>query len=101
MTARTVLTWLVALPLVAGNFTYWYFVATKGQARFRQHCAEHYGVRIVEGYRGTWRVYGGSWPKRLAIEGLQIAYFMAAFMVWGALLFIAIGVLVIINRFVP
>jgi hypothetical protein len=75
----------LGLAGAALSLVYWFLVAKRGHERFRLYCERRFDVRITFGSRGHWRVEGkGSWLRRVGIESLELAYFMAAFVVWAA-----------------
>ncbi len=91
----------VALGIVMSglNLAYWWFVAMRGQRRFRDWVMRRFNVVITAGWRGHWRVSGpGSWLRLRAIEYLHLGYFMAAYAVWAVLLFLCIGILGALDR---
>jgi hypothetical protein len=60
---------------------------------------QRFDVVITTGTRGTWRASGsGSKLRLIGIENLQLAYFMAAFLVWSVLVVISVGVLGLAER---
>lgn len=84
----------LSLALAALSIGYWALVVTRGERRFRAWVTHRFDVAITTGARGTWRAWGkGSRIRLLGIEMLQLAYFIAAFLVWSMLLLISVGVL--------
>lgn len=76
------------------NIAFWMFVVGRGQRRFQRHVERTYDVAIELGHKGHWRVTGDeSWLRRLAIELLQLGYFLTAFLVWGVSLLLVVGLL--------
>lgn len=92
---------LGALGLVAAvaNIAYWMFVVTRGQQRFQRGLERRFNVVIDIGHKGHWRVSGGaSALTRLAIELLQLGYFLAAFVVWGVAMLIVVGLFALAQK---
>jgi hypothetical protein len=90
---------IIGVALAAANFWFWWLVVKRWHDRFRARCERKYGVTITMGSRGHWQVSGPqSWIKRFAIEWLQLAYFMGAFVVWAIGLLLGVGVLALIER---
>jgi hypothetical protein len=82
----------LGLLTAAASMAFWIFVATRAQERFRRRVERRYNVVIATGYKGQWRVSGsGSWLRRLAIEGLQLGYILAAFVVWATAMLLIVG----------
>ena len=81
----TILQTALGFALAAANLVYWWLVVRRWQERFRRYCERRYNVTISFGVKGHWNVAGdGSWLRRFAIEWLQLAFFMTAFVGWGA-----------------
>jgi hypothetical protein len=90
---------ILAFAVASLNLGYWAFVVTRGERRFRAWVMQRFDVIITTGSRGTWRASGtGSKLRLAAIEILQIAYFLAAFLVWSVLLLISVRVLGLVER---
>jgi hypothetical protein len=90
---------LIVLVLVPLNLGYWAFVVTRGERHFRAWVMQRFDVVITTGSRGTWRESGtGSKLRLIGIEMLQLAYFMAGFLVWSVLVLISVGMLGLIER---
>jgi hypothetical protein len=84
----------LGIVLAAGNLVFWWLVVRRWQDRFRRNCERRFRVAIGLTSRGHWNVTGdGSRLRLFAIEWLQLAYFMAAFVVWGIAL--VLGVLLL------
>ncbi|HEY4242340.1 MAG TPA: hypothetical protein VGM88_21125 [Kofleriaceae bacterium] len=84
---------ILGAGFAGANLFFWWWVATRGEKRFRAWCERRYEVTIVMVGKGYWEVRGkGSWLRRGAIGWLQLAYFMAMFLVWALAL---IGVLLV------
>jgi hypothetical protein len=82
---------VLGLAGAALNLVYWWCVARRWEPRFRRWCESRYRVTITLGHKGHWTVIGdGSWLRRFAIEWLQLAYFMSAFVVWAAALLVVL-----------
>lgn len=74
------------------NIAFWMIVVTRGQQRFQRIVERKFDVVIEVGHKGHWRVSGdGSWLRRLAIEFLQLGYFLIAFVVWAVALLLVVG----------
>ena len=73
------------LGLTAGlaNIGYWVFVILFAHRGFRPYIERRFGVTITYGGRGMWDVAGRSRLQNFGIEFLQLAYFLAAFAIWG------------------
>ena len=80
---------------LAGCSLYFWFRVVRGEDRFRERVERRYGVQIIRGMRGHWRITTRERPAlaRLGIEMLQLAYYMGAMLVWG--LGIGVGVLLL------
>jgi hypothetical protein len=82
----------LGLAVGAANIAFWMFVVMRGHERFQRRIERQYNVVIETGHKGHWRVSGGgSWLRCLAIECLQLGYFLAAFVVWGAAMLLVVG----------
>lgn len=84
-TATIIVQGVLGLGVAAMNLAYWWLVVRRWEGRFRSWCERRYRVAITYGMKGHWQVSGsGPWYRRFAIELLQLAYFMGAFVVWAA-----------------
>ena len=84
---------LLGLGVVALNLWFW-FRLIRAEPHFRAWVERRYGVVIKLRMNAHWNVSGsGSRLLDFAIGWLQLAYYMAGFVVW------AIGLLVIIGAF--
>jgi hypothetical protein len=84
----------LGLAMAAANIAFWWYVVRHGDVRFRAWVERRFDVVITTGMRGHWRARGeGSKLRLLAIEFLQLAYFMAAFFGWAVMLLICVGVM--------
>lgn len=99
-TAQLVVTWILGIALGLGNIWYWWRVVKTGDDRFRARVERRYGVTIARGLRGHWEISSGerSARKRFAIEMLQLAYYMREFLVWGVLLGLGLGLMVLVDK---
>jgi hypothetical protein len=90
---------VLGLALAGGNVWFWWWVVRTGDARFRVRVERRYGVTIGRSFRGHWQITSGqsSALKRFAIELLQLAYFMGAFVVWGLLLGLGVGLMALVD----
>jgi hypothetical protein len=91
LVARSILLAVLGLVVAVANIAFWMFVVIRGHERFQRWVERKYDVVIEMGHKGHWRVSGGSWPKRLAIEFLQLGYFLTAFLVWAAAMLLVLG----------
>jgi len=90
--ARSILLGVLGLVVAVANIAFWMFVVIRGQQRFQRLVERRFNVVIEIGHKGHWRVSGGaSWLRRLAIEFLQLGYFMTAFLVWAAAMLAVVG----------
>lgn len=90
--ARIILLGSLGLVVAAANMAFWNFVVIRGHERFRRRVERKYDVVIGIGHKGHWRVSGGdSWLRRLAIEFLQLGYFLTAFLVWAAAMLLVVA----------
>jgi len=84
----------LSFAIAGANIVYWWLVARRWEKRFRGYCERRYKVTITYGSRGHWTVAGdGSWLRRFAIEWLQLAFFMTAFVVWAAGMLLGVALL--------
>ena len=92
--ARSILLGVFGLAVALANLAFWKFVVIRGQERFQRRIERTFDVVIEMGHKGHWRVSGdGSWLRRLAIEFLQLGYFLTAFLVWAAGMLLVVGLL--------
>lgn len=98
--SQIVAMWILGLALAAGNAWFWWWVVTRGDVRFQAWVERRYGVTIARGMRGHWQITSGqrSAFRRVAIELLQLAYFMGAFVVWGVLLGLGVGLMALVQQ---
>lgn len=91
---KLALLWVLGLSLAAGNLYSWHWTVRRGDDRFREYVERAFDVTIGKGHRGHWRVSSGrSRLGDVGIELLQLAYYMAAFLVWGAALIGCVGLM--------
>ena len=75
------------MAIAAANLAFWWYVVRHGDLRFRTWVM-----------RRHWRARGeGSKLRLVAIEFLQLAYFMAAFFGWGVMILICVGVMKLVE----
>lgn len=85
---------ILGLAAMALNIVYWWHVMSRWEAPFRRWCERRYGVVIKIAGKGSWQVAGARpWHQRLAIELLQLAYFMGAFLVWAVAILLVMFVI--------
>jgi hypothetical protein len=90
----TILLTALGIAIAAANLAYWWLVARRWEGRFRRYCERRYHVTIAHGIRGHWTVTGeGSWLRRVAIEWLQLVFFLTAFVVWSAGMLLCVALL--------
>lgn len=93
-TAVIIVQGVLGLGVAAMTLVYWWLVVRRWEGRFRSWCERHYGVAITYGMKGHWQVSGGGpWYRRFAIELLQLAYFMGAFVGWAVGMVLAVVVM--------
>jgi hypothetical protein len=99
-TVEMVVMMVVGLAFAALNIKYWHYIVTRHDHRMREGVERRYGVTIVRGYRGHWKVTSGPGSKltHLRIELLQIVYFLRAFAIWAVALGGVIGVMALLQR---
>ena len=89
---------VVGLAMAVANIAFWSYVVRHGDVRFRAWVMRRFDVVISTGLKGHWRARGeGSKLRLLAIEFLQLAYFMAAFFVWGVMMLICVGIMKLLD----
>lgn len=90
---REALGW--AIPLAAAALNIWFWLRlVRGEPRFRAWVGQRFDVVITTSHRGHWKVHGtGSWWGDVALELLQLAYYMGGFSVWALGLLVTVGVL--------
>jgi len=94
-----VLTWVVALGLVAANLAFWAWVIRRGEDRFRLAVESHFDVTIKRGMRGHWTVVSNrSAITNFFLELLQLVFFLGAFVVWAAGMLGGVGLLALVQR---
>jgi hypothetical protein len=90
--ARTILLGALGLIAAGANIAFWMVVVVRGQQRWQRGVERMFKVVIHISHKGHWRVSGGgSWLWRLALELLQPAYFLIAFLVWAIAMLLTIG----------
>ena len=90
--ARSILLGVLGLVAAVANIAFWRFVVTRGQERFQRWIERKYEVVIDIGHKGHWRVSGGgSWLRGLAIEFLQLGYYLTAFLLWAVAMLLVVG----------
>jgi len=95
---RSILLGVLGLVVAVANIAFWKFVVIRGQERFQRRLERKFEVVIDIGHKGHWRVSGGgSWLQRLAIEFLQLGYFLTAFIVWAAAMLLIVGLFSLAN----
>ncbi len=83
-TTRIVLSIVISVVFIVFNLFYWWKGMGLWQEAFRLRCQRRFRVTIHYGGKGHWDIYdGGSWYRNLAIEMLQLAYFMTLFAGWA------------------
>jgi hypothetical protein len=86
--------WVLGLAIAAGNLYYWHLVVRRWEDPFRAWVERRYGVVVTRGGRGHWSVSGsGSRLRDLAIELLQLVYFMGAFVAWSVGMLLCVGLM--------
>ena len=85
---------LIAAGVLFGvaNIAFWVVAMTRGEPAFRRRVECRFGVTIERGSRGHWTVTSGPGSKgrHLLIELLQLAYFMAVFVVWAIFMLVCV-----------
>ena len=90
---------ILGVPLVVGNFAFWWYVVKRGQEGFRRRIERRYNVVVTLGSRGHWCVSGsGSRLKDFGIELLQLAYFMGASVLWSVGALLVVGLMSLVTR---
>jgi hypothetical protein len=89
---------VLGLAMAAANIAFWWYVVRHGDLRFRLWVERRFDVVITTGLRGHWRALGeGSKLRLIAIEFLQLAYFMTAFSAWAVMLLICVGLMTLLE----
>jgi hypothetical protein len=97
--ARTILLGAFGLIAAGANIAFWMFVVVRGQQRWQRWVERVFNVVIHVSHKGHWRVSGSvSWLWRLALELLQLAYFLIAFLVWAIALLLTAGLFSLVGR---
>lgn len=90
---------LLGLAIVAANLWYWHLVVRRGDERFCRYVERTLGVVITRTVRWHWDVSSDrSWIYNLGVELLQLAYYMAAFAVWGLCMMAIVGLMSLLAR---
>jgi hypothetical protein len=88
----------LGLAIAALNLWFWFRVV-RTEPRFRAWVERRYGVVITLRYRSHWKVSGsGSRLFDFALGWLQLAYYMAAYVVWAAGMLVIIGLCSLLQR---
>ena len=91
---------ILAVVIGGANIGFWFFVIRR-EDRFRRYVERTLGVVITLGRgRRGWRVdsEGGSWLRNRGIEGLQLGYYLAAYLVWGLFMLLLYGLGALVER---
>jgi hypothetical protein len=98
-TGELIVMTILGLAVALANGAYWWWIARRGETRFRAWCERRYGVAITYGFKGHWKVTGPrSWWSRVGIEWLQLAYFLGAMLVWGCAMLGAVLAMMLAQR---
>ena len=98
-TSQLVVSWILGLTLAAGNLWFWWWVARRGEARFKAWVERRFRVSIGQSWRGHWKVTGPrSGLARFGLEMLQLAFYLAAILAWGVMIAAGVGLMALVDR---